>query len=75
MAEFSNTRYTDASGRIERVATDEDEAKRLESEGFTKGGVNADTANAGREGNQKAAESSTTRVLKDGVDRTATSNA
>jgi hypothetical protein len=73
---FFNTTYVDPTGRIERVVTSPEEAERVEAEGYTEGelrGKDADRANAGREGNRLAAESSTTRKLNDGVDRTATS--
>jgi hypothetical protein len=75
---FFNTTYVDPTGRIERVATSPEEAERWQDEGFTEGELappgEAKRANAGREGNRLAAESSTTRKLNDGVDRTATSN-
>jgi hypothetical protein len=75
--EFRNTKYVDPTGRIERVVTSPDEAERVEAEGFTEGELaspeEAARANAGRLGNQLAAESSTTKVLADGVKRTATS--
>lgn len=74
--EFRNTPYVSEDGRVQRIVTSPEEAERLEAEGYTEGelaGRDARTANAGREGNQKAAESSTTRKLNDGVDRTATS--
>jgi hypothetical protein len=74
--QFLNTTYVSEDGRVQRVVTSQDEADQLESQGWSEGelaGRDAATANRGREGNQKAAESSTTRKLNDGVDRTATS--
>lgn len=77
---FQAVELASPDGRFLVLATGPAEVERLKAEGYKSAdevdtGADAETANAGREGNQKAADSSTTKVAKDGVERPATSGA
>ncbi len=75
-AKFESKQYVSPDGRVERWVTSPEEAKELEDQGFEEGelkGRDAETKNSGREGNLRAAASSTTRTGHDGIDRPGTS--
>ncbi len=77
---FQAVELASPDGRIVTTATSPGEAEYLRKQGYKDAddadtGADAETANAGREGNAKAAASSTTKTANDGVTREATSNA
>lgn len=77
---FEAVELVSEDGRVVTIATSRYEEKYLREQGYDdfdedKTGRNARSANAGREGNKRAAESSTTKEANDGVERAATSNA
>ncbi len=77
---FQAVELASPDGRTVTTATSPGEAEYLRKQGYKDAddvdtGADAETANAGREGNQKAADSSTTAVARDGVERKATSGA
>ena len=77
---FQAKELASPDGRTVTTVTSPGEEKHLRNQGWkdeseVDTGADAETANAGREGNRRAADSSTTAVAKDGIERKATSNA
>lgn len=77
---FEAVELVSPDGRVVTWATSQNEVNYLKNQGYRSlddadnTGADAETANAGREGNEKAAQSSTTKVARDGVARPATSH-